>query len=286
MRVSLACSSRWNWDQERSQYAPLKITYMIELVFNLSKITSFRHRQIAQHSAATPTQIKPFKFLGWLLSQEPSKWLMDLGWFRLVAKKIICQIVLAKGQSRNRCWIFSFLLQLTHFWLPFQFILARLSLVRTTSLCTNQRKIFIFSGILIFQIFQCWKGGFVSIRWWYNDRTVYKPDFVRPHLNKSEPSVSCTCEIRATNPSQSLRLLSTRALLKEIFRGLVVIILEIVACGSLAILYKFGYWILSGLSLIQVSSQNLTLVPSFITKEPKDSTSSFICMRPLQKCES
>jgi hypothetical protein len=36
-------------------------------------------------------------------------------------------------------------------------------------------------------------------------------------------------------------LLSTRALLKEIFRGLVAIILEIVACGSLAILYKFGY---------------------------------------------
>jgi hypothetical protein len=46
MRVSLACSSRWNWDQERSQYAPLKITCMIELVFNLLNITSFRHRQI------------------------------------------------------------------------------------------------------------------------------------------------------------------------------------------------------------------------------------------------
>jgi hypothetical protein len=85
----------------------------------LLKITSFRHRQIAQHSAATPTQIKPFMFLGWLWSQVPNKWLIDLGWLRLVAKKIKYQIVLAKVQSRNRCLIFSFLLQLTHFWLPF-----------------------------------------------------------------------------------------------------------------------------------------------------------------------
>jgi hypothetical protein len=149
MRVSLACSSRWNWDQERSQYAPLKITCMIELVFNLLKITSFRHRQISQHSAATPTEIKPFMVLGWLLSQVPNKWLTDLCCLRFVAKKIMCQIVLAKGQWRNKCWIFSFLLQLTHFWLPFQFFLARLSLVRTTPLCRNQRKILIFSGILI-----------------------------------------------------------------------------------------------------------------------------------------
>jgi hypothetical protein len=176
----------------------------------LLKITSFRHRQIAQQSAATPTQIIPFMILGWLLSQVPNKWLIDLGWLRFVAKKIMCQIVLAKGQSRNRCWIFSFLLQLTHFWLPFQFFLARLSLVRTTPLCRNQRKIFIFSGILIFQIFRCWKGGLVSIRWWYNDRMVNKPDLVKLHLKRSEPSVSCTCKIRVTNPSQSLRLLSTR----------------------------------------------------------------------------
>jgi hypothetical protein len=70
---------------------------------------------------------------------------------------------------------------------------------------------------------------------------VNKSDLVRLHLKKSEPSVRCTREICATNPSQSLRLLSTRALLKKIFRGLVAIILDIVACGSLAIIYKFGY---------------------------------------------
>jgi hypothetical protein len=54
--------------------------------------------------------------------------------------------------------------------------------------------------------------------------------------------VSCTCETCATKPSHSLSLLSTKALLKEILRGLVAIILDTVVCGSLAILYKFGYW--------------------------------------------
>jgi hypothetical protein len=134
VRVYLACSSRCNWAQERSQYAPLKITCIIDSVFNFLKITSFRQRQIAQHNAAVPTQIKPFIFLCWLFSHVPNIWPIDPGWFRLVAKKIILQILLAKGQSRNRCWIFSFLLQLIHCWLPFQFFLAGLSLVRTTPL--------------------------------------------------------------------------------------------------------------------------------------------------------
>jgi hypothetical protein len=72
---------------------------IIELVFNFSKITSFRQRQIAQHNAAVPTQIKPFIFLCWLFSHVPNIWPIDPGWFRLVAKKTILQIVLAKGQS-------------------------------------------------------------------------------------------------------------------------------------------------------------------------------------------
>jgi len=79
-------------------------------------------------------------------------WLIDQGWVKLVAKKISLQIILVKGQSRNRCWIVSFPLQQIHFWLPFQFFLARLSLVRTTPLCRNQRKILIFRGTFIFQI--------------------------------------------------------------------------------------------------------------------------------------
>jgi hypothetical protein len=38
-----------------------------------------------------------------LFSHVPNIWPIDLGWFRLVAKKTILQIVLAKGQSRKRC---------------------------------------------------------------------------------------------------------------------------------------------------------------------------------------
>jgi hypothetical protein len=34
-----------------------------------------------------PTQIKPIILFGWLLSQVLNIWLIDLGWFRLVAKK-------------------------------------------------------------------------------------------------------------------------------------------------------------------------------------------------------
>ena len=43
---------------EANQYAPLKITCRIELILILSKTISFRHRQMAQQKAATPTQIK------------------------------------------------------------------------------------------------------------------------------------------------------------------------------------------------------------------------------------
>jgi hypothetical protein len=62
VRVSLACLSRCKWVQERSQYAPLKITCIIELVLNFLTITSFRQRQIAQYNAVVPTQIKLLSF--------------------------------------------------------------------------------------------------------------------------------------------------------------------------------------------------------------------------------
>ena len=63
VRMSLACSSRCSGAQKRSQYAPLKITCIMELVLSLLNITSFRHRQMAQHMAATPTKITPLSLL-------------------------------------------------------------------------------------------------------------------------------------------------------------------------------------------------------------------------------
>ena len=56
-KVFLACSSHCNCAQKRNQYIPLKMTCKTELTLILLKIKSFRHLQIAQHTAATPTQI-------------------------------------------------------------------------------------------------------------------------------------------------------------------------------------------------------------------------------------
>jgi hypothetical protein len=65
---------------------------------------------MAQHMAANPTQITSLSFLFRLRSHVPNMWLIDLGGVKLVAKKIILQIILVKGQSMNKCWIVSFLL--------------------------------------------------------------------------------------------------------------------------------------------------------------------------------
>jgi hypothetical protein len=157
---------------------------------------------MAQHMAATPTQITPLSLLCWLWSQVPNIWLIDHSWVKFVAKKIILQIALVKGQSMNKCWIVSFILQQIHFWLPFPFFLARLSLVKTTPFYRNQRKILILRGIFIFQSVLRRKGGCVSMRWRYIERTENNPDLVNFHLKKSEPPTNWTLEIFATKFSQ------------------------------------------------------------------------------------
>jgi hypothetical protein len=62
MSVSLACSLCCNWAQKRSQYAPLKITFKIELNFDFLKTISFRYFHITQQMAMTPTQIRGLQF--------------------------------------------------------------------------------------------------------------------------------------------------------------------------------------------------------------------------------
>ena len=48
---------------------------------------SFRLRQIAQQTAATPTQIYCLILICWLESQKLNIWLIDLGGVKPVAKK-------------------------------------------------------------------------------------------------------------------------------------------------------------------------------------------------------
>ena len=71
------------------------MTYKIELTLILLKIISLRHLQIAQQTAATPTQMIFLIFLDWLDSQELNIWRIDLGGVKPVAKKIILQTNLA-----------------------------------------------------------------------------------------------------------------------------------------------------------------------------------------------
>ena len=86
---------RCNCAQKRNQYAPLKITCRIELILILSKTISFRHRQMAQQKAATPTQIKFLISFDWLENQLPNIWLIDLGGDNPVAMWMILQTILA-----------------------------------------------------------------------------------------------------------------------------------------------------------------------------------------------
>jgi hypothetical protein len=67
----------------------------------------------------------------------------------------ICTVVhinLAKWHSKNRCWIDSGCVQNTQFFPPRQFLLNRISLVRTTTHFKYHKKILILSGSLSFQI--------------------------------------------------------------------------------------------------------------------------------------
>ena len=161
--------------------------------------------QIAQHRAATPTQIKSLILVFWLESQEPNKCLMDLGWVRPVARYTILQTILAKWQSRNKCWIDSSKLHPTHF-------------------------------LAAFHIFLCLKGVWVLIKCRYKERTVNNPDLVKFHLKESDPSTRLKGAICATRLDQSLSLGSNNVLQKEILRGWEAIILATVAWESLTIL--------------------------------------------------
>jgi hypothetical protein len=51
-----------------------------------------------------------------LIAKPSTKYMVNRSWFvKLVAKKIILQIVLVKGQSMNKCWMVLFILQHIHF---------------------------------------------------------------------------------------------------------------------------------------------------------------------------
>jgi hypothetical protein len=86
-------------------------------------------------------------------------------------QNMIRQMILAKGQVKNKWWIVSDSLQKQHFWQPFHLRFAKLSFVSNTLLLRNHIKILIFSGIFNFHKYFRRNGVWPFIRSRYNDLT-------------------------------------------------------------------------------------------------------------------
>ena len=135
--MSPPASPRWSDDHIRIDAVALKITCKKLIERDLLKTQSFRQFQIAQSKAQTPTRIWPLSILLIPTNQFPNKFGILVGGGKLYATWTVRQIKVAKGQEIKRCWIVSSLSQKQHFLHPFQFRLAKLSLVRITSLWTK-----------------------------------------------------------------------------------------------------------------------------------------------------
>ena len=109
-------------------------------------------------------------------------------------------------------------LQKQHLLSPFQFLLA-VVFYESNTFCKVHMKILILSGIFSFQIGEATRTCSTIIKSLYNltDKTV----FTNFHSQLSSGSVRFTLTSRATNSSHILSLSPTRALLKEMFSGLV-----------------------------------------------------------------
>lgn len=206
----------------RAQCVPLNITYIKELILVPWNTSSFWHNHNAQHSAL----IHPRKWhlsLGCKpLSQLPKRCATLLGGG---IPKVICialQIYLTIRHSRKRWCMFSLELQKQHLVLPFHFLFAILSFVNITPFCMYHKKIYIFSGILSFQI----KDFLGIISWYiialYIEFTEKVPSPFNLHLNESLCSERLKEQTFATNWYQYLRLSPINALLNDTFKGSVV----------------------------------------------------------------
>src|SRR5438132_11399795 len=110
------------------------ITYkkLKDLVWLNTKL--FLHVQIDQHKAEIPIRILALVLLSIPSSQCPNIFVTLVGGGSAKEICTIHHIILAKGQSRNRCSIVSSESQKQHFVLPFHCRFARLSLVSRTFL--------------------------------------------------------------------------------------------------------------------------------------------------------
>ena len=150
----------------------------------------FLHFQIDQHKAETLIRILALVFLSVPLSQFPNIFETLIGGGSAKEICTIHHIILAKGQSRNRCSIVSSESQKQHFVLPFHFRLAKLSLVSRTFLRRNHMKILILRGILSFHRYFQGNLGRPFIKSSYIVLTENIPVVERFQINQSGSSVS------------------------------------------------------------------------------------------------
>ena len=110
--------------------------------------------------AEAPTSTSFLSFAGYPLSQDPNQWGKhgppdSIGHGLMPKVKYTArQTNFARWHSKNKCWMFSSLLQKQHFPSPFHFLLSKLSLVRITPFLRYHKKILIFIGSLNFQAIQ------------------------------------------------------------------------------------------------------------------------------------
>ena len=126
---TLCSSSRCNGAQNRSQYVALKSTCKRVFGWHLLNTKSFLVSLITQQRAAAPVNNKRLCFCWPNLDQPPNIWAMFLGGLKPKTQWTIRHRALATIQSKNKCFMVSRLLQKLQTLLPFQFLLARLSLM-------------------------------------------------------------------------------------------------------------------------------------------------------------
>jgi hypothetical protein len=117
---------------------------------------SFLHSHSDQIKAIAPTLICFLNLRSIPLSQFPKILVMLHGGYKVEATWMTDHINLAKRHWKNKYFIVSSWWQKTHFLLPCQFRLARLSLVRTTPLRRYHSNTLIRKGIFNFQSLLLW----------------------------------------------------------------------------------------------------------------------------------
>jgi len=144
-----------------------------------------------------------------------------------------------RSGNKNKCWIDSDLLQNPNAFLPCQFLLSKLSLVRITFLSKKQRKTLIFRGTLTRQM-SCGTLELLLTRkeyiaWPKKITLLYKP-----HKNWLLPSNKLMWAILATRLCHSFSLFPINDLLKDTLTAALVNFVATVAYLFLTILWRFG----------------------------------------------